>query len=149
MRLATPSPIARRPRRGFSLIEAMVVVAIMGVLFAMALPTFGRAVEQAQADIAAANLRALWAAERLYWLDNRVYTADLSALQSLGLIDPTLLSSSNYTYAVSAPDAATFTATATRAGSAKWSGTLAIDQNGAASGSITAAGENPITPGFQ
>ena len=80
----------RASNRGFSLVELMVAVAIMGVLAAFAIPAYRRALEQSRVDMAGANLRAIWAAERLYWLENQSYTQDLGQLQTLGLLDPVL-----------------------------------------------------------
>jgi type II secretory pathway pseudopilin PulG len=122
----------------------------MGVLIAVGIPTFGRAVEQSRADLAAANLRAVWSAERLYWLENNTYTTDLSALQALGLLDPTVVTAATvYVYQVPSADAASFTATATRTGSRQWTGTLSMDQSGTLSGSIQASGQPTIVPAFQ
>jgi prepilin-type N-terminal cleavage/methylation domain-containing protein len=75
---------------GFTLMELMVVLVIMGVLAAFAIPSYRRAIEQSRADIAGANLRAIWAAERSYWLETQEYTEDLSLLTRLGLLDPRL-----------------------------------------------------------
>ncbi len=66
--ISEPSP---RRSRGYSLMEMMLVLTIMGVLIAMCAPTYQQAMEQARADVAAANLRAIWSAERLYWLTNQ------------------------------------------------------------------------------
>ena len=86
------STIASRASRtrsyGFTLVELMVVVAVVGVMAAFAVPSYYRAVEQSRVDIAGANLRAIWAAERLYWLNNQTYTTNLQTLQNLGLLDP-------------------------------------------------------------
>ncbi|HZU36822.1 MAG TPA: type IV pilin protein [Gemmataceae bacterium] len=140
----------RASRPGFSLVEVVVVITVMAVLISFAMPTFGVAIEQANADIAAANLRAIWTAERLYWLENRTYTTDLSALESAGLLDSAIVTgSSQYAYAVSAADASTFSATATRIASQRWSGAFAIDQTGTVSGSLQAAGQTAIAPGFE
>jgi prepilin-type N-terminal cleavage/methylation domain-containing protein len=137
-------------RRGWSLVEVMVVVTVMSVLIAMTIPSFHRSVEQSRADIAGANLRAIWSAERLYWLENRTYTSDLSELQSLGVLDPTIVSATNwYVYAVSAADATSFTATATRTGSSLWAGQFSIDETGVLSGVVQASGEPDVVPGFQ
>src|SRR4051794_10467781 len=79
---------SRTRRRGYSLMEVAVVVTLMSVILSMTAPSFQRAVETTRADLAAANLRALWAAERFYWLEYRTYTDDLSRLAALGLLDP-------------------------------------------------------------
>ena len=83
-----PSRLTGRPRKGFTLIEAMTVVTMMAIISAMAVPSFRLAMEESKADIAQANLRAIWAAERFYWMSNRQYTEDINTLVSLGLLDP-------------------------------------------------------------
>jgi prepilin-type N-terminal cleavage/methylation domain-containing protein len=165
----TTSRIARRPaRRAFTLVEMMVVAALIGILAAMAAPSYQRAIEQARADVAAANLRAIWAAERLYWLENHTYTTNLSKSQppsslpglvELGLLDKTLpLDSTSATYKTggyyytidSNPTSTTFTARATHMTDSQWSGSFTIDQNGVIppQNSVT-DGTCAITPGFQ
>lgn len=137
-------------RRGVSLIELMVTVTLIGILASFATPSFQRAMNQSRADIAGANLRAIWSAERCYWLDNRTYTTNLSQLESLGLIDPSIVAASSfYVYAVTAADGNSFTATATRTGSAKWSGQFVIDETGVVTGEVQATSESSIVPGFQ
>jgi prepilin-type N-terminal cleavage/methylation domain-containing protein len=92
MQLSSSNMSSRASRRstGFTLVELMVVVAIVGVMAAFAVPSYYRAVEQSRVDIAGANLRAIWAAERLYWLSNHTYTTDLGTLKELGLLDPNI-----------------------------------------------------------
>ncbi len=137
-------------RRGLSLVELMVAVTIMGVLMSMAAPSFHRAVDQSRADIAAANLRAIWSAQRCYWLDNRTYSTDLAQLQSAGLLDSSIVSAATfYTYAIPVADTTTFTATATRINSTRWAGQFVIDETGAVTGAVTATGELSLIPGFQ
>ena len=128
----------------------MVVMTVIAILVTLAVPHYNRAMEQSRANIAAANLRAIWSAERLYWLENHTYSADLTALQAAGLLDPQIvLATSGYVYQVSAADSNTLTADATRAGSTAWSGAYQIDQTGLVSGTIRGAGQTPIVPGFQ
>jgi len=128
----------------------MMVVTVMGILISLSVPSFHRALEQSRADIAGANLRALWSAERLYWLEYRTYTTDLSQLQSLGLVDPTIVSAATpYLYAIHFADSNAFSATATRTGSGRWSGECAIDATGTVSGVVQATRVADITPGFQ
>ena len=46
-------------RRGFTLMEVVIVLTIMGILIALPAPMFLRAIEQSKLDAAAANLRHL------------------------------------------------------------------------------------------
>lgn len=134
-----------RRRLGFSLIELMVVVAILGVLVASAAPSFRRSIEQSRADIAVANLRAVWAAQRIYWLENREFAEGLVDLESSGmsLIDTTISNAvSPYTYAITEADETSFTATATRAGSDSWSGVFTMDETGAITGTVSDGGRS-------
>ncbi|MEN6451978.1 MAG: prepilin-type N-terminal cleavage/methylation domain-containing protein [Thermoguttaceae bacterium] len=116
-------------RRGFTLVELMIVTAVIGVMAVMCIPTYQRAIEQSRADIAAANLRAIWAAERLYWLEHRVYTNSLADLSDMGLLDPTpAIGNYSYSAPVVSSDGTAFSATATtNSGS---TATITIDQNG-------------------
>ncbi len=137
-------------RRGFSLIEVMLVLLVIGILVSMSAPSFHRCIQQSRADIAGANLRAIWSAQRLYWLEYRTYTSDLSELESLDLLDPTIISgTSRYGYTIPSADASTFTAAATRTGSVRWTGQLTIDESGVLAGAIQATGQPDIVPGFQ
>jgi prepilin-type N-terminal cleavage/methylation domain-containing protein len=140
--------VRNRPagRSGFSLVEMMVVVVVIGILSAMAAPSFNKAVEQSRANIAYANLRAIWAAERVYWLENHAYTG-LSSLQTLKLVDIPSDSTSvgGYTYAAS-QNGDDFTATATRDSGSGWSGSFQTNSSGTITGSISGGGTT-ITPG--
>ena len=135
-------------RAAWSLLELLVVLVVVGVMLTISAPSFRRAVEQSRADIAAANLRAIWAAQRLYWLDQHTYTSNFADLQPL--LDPSIPSSSSvYVYSIGSADGSTFTATATRTGSGTWSGQFTIDQTGAVSGSLQGTDGTSIVPGFQ
>ena len=147
--------IARRARstnrraRGLTLIEVLVVMTVMSVLLAMAGPSFHRTVEQSHADLAGANLNAVWNAQRFYWLEHHTYSTSITELQSLELLDSSLTgATARYSYGISSADDATFTAAATRTGSSRWAGSFTIDQMGTAGGFIQATGHPNITPGF-
>lgn len=128
----------------------MVVLTVMGILVALSVPSYQRALEQSRADIAVANLRALWSAERLYWIEYHAYAADLSRLQSLGLLDPAVvLSTTGYVYTVTSAGSNNFKAVAVRSGSSRWTGEFSLDETGLIAGVVKAAGEPEITPGYQ
>ena len=138
----------------------MVVLTVIGVMITLAIPGYTRALEQSQANIAAANLRAIWAAEQWWWLENGTYTGNLqtdlaNTNNNNNLIDPQIATAATpYRYSLVLIDSNHFTATATLAGSTGgWSGSFTIDQTGQFptqyTQQISAAGQNPITAAFQ
>jgi prepilin-type N-terminal cleavage/methylation domain-containing protein len=137
-----------RRRGGFSLIEVMVVLTLIGILVMFSAPSFQMVLEQSRADVACANLRAVWAAQRLYWIEYRVFTPDLGRLQSLGVLDPAVASAArDYSYQINSADANAFSAAATRIGSPRWTGQFTIDSTGTLDGSVQAGDGSQISPG--
>ncbi len=61
----------RRGRSAFTLIELLIVIAIVGVLAALLLPVFNRAKEASRASACLSNLHQLGVALQLYVQDNR------------------------------------------------------------------------------
>ena len=137
----------RHFRRGATLLEMGISITIMGVLLALVVPSFRRVSEQSRVDAAAQYLRSVWCAERIYWLENRTFTDSLPTLNNMGLIDSKLLAATNgFTYAISDVASDEFTVTAQRTGSASWTGTLQIKQDGEVTGFIADAGGTVLTP---
>ncbi len=79
---------------GFTLIELMVVVLIIAILIAIAIPTFLGARTRAQDRAAQSNLRNAFAAEKVVYTDDQVYTETPANLTA---VEPSL----NYTAATS------------------------------------------------
>jgi type IV pilus assembly protein PilA len=74
-----------REEGGFTLIELMVVVLIIAILIAIAIPTFLGARKRAQDKQAQSNIRNGLTAEKTYYVDNQAYTetvADLTPIES-------------------------------------------------------------------
>ncbi|MFC1646219.1 prepilin-type N-terminal cleavage/methylation domain-containing protein [Candidatus Omnitrophota bacterium] len=65
---------------GFTLIELVVVVVIIGILSSIALPLYNRVVEKSRTAEAYATLGAILSAQKRYVLEHDVYADDLDDL---------------------------------------------------------------------
>jgi type IV pilus assembly protein PilA len=72
-----------RDERGFTLIELMVVVMIIGVLVVIALPTFLGARVRAYDAAAHSDARNAFAAEKAYYSDTLTYTTDPATMTAI------------------------------------------------------------------
>ena len=73
----------RRHQSGFTLIEVMVVVVILGILAALIVPKIMSRPDEARAIAAKQDVAALAQALKLYRLDNRRYPSTEQGLQAL------------------------------------------------------------------
>jgi prepilin-type N-terminal cleavage/methylation domain-containing protein len=71
--------LIQRSRKGFTLVEIMIVVAIIGLLAVMALPTFTRSRALAQARACENNLRQLEAAKQVWGMEKGKSSTDVPA----------------------------------------------------------------------
>lgn len=67
-------------KRGFTLIELMIVVAIIAFLAMVSIPSFKKFLSKAKRTEAHMNLNALATAEKIYWAEHGTYSNDLQAL---------------------------------------------------------------------
>jgi general secretion pathway protein G len=73
----------RSVEQGFTLLEIMVVVVIIGLLVAIVAPNFMGQIDTAAINRAKADIRGIEAALNLYRLDNFRYPSTLEGLQAL------------------------------------------------------------------
>jgi type IV pilus assembly protein PilA len=66
-------PVMNKLKRGFTLIELMIVVAIIGLLAALAIPNFIKFQARSKQSEARSNLKAVFTAEKSYYGDKQIY----------------------------------------------------------------------------
>ncbi|MFO1224791.1 MAG: type IV pilin protein [Burkholderiaceae bacterium] len=127
-----PGPTHRRAG-GFTLIELMVVVAVLGILAAVAYPSYMNSVRKSRRADAKTALLDLAARQERWMSTNNAYTATAAQL-GLAALPASVLSGSQayYQLSVSNVTATTFTATATALGDQAndGCGDFSIDQAG-------------------
>jgi prepilin-type N-terminal cleavage/methylation domain-containing protein len=72
--------MGRLKHTGFTLIELMIVVAIIGILAAIAVPNFLKFQGRSRQSEAKANLKAMFTAERAYYQQNNTYSPLINAI---------------------------------------------------------------------
>ncbi len=122
----------RKPSSGFSLIELMIAVAVVGILAAIAIPAYTDYVRRGKTQEATSALADARVKLEQYFQDTRTYAGWLSATCS-----PTISGTKYFTYACTNMTATTYTITATGVatqGMTNYSYT--IDQNNAKTSSV-------------
>jgi type IV pilus assembly protein PilE len=105
-----------RRRSGFTLIEALIVVAVIAVLAAIAVPMYQDSVRNARRADAVAALTAVQQAQERWRGNHAAYTTELTAAPTAsppGLGLPALSPSGHYTIAIDTATATGYTVVAT------------------------------------
>jgi len=129
-------------RSGFTLLEIIIVIIIVGVLASLALPRFFSTVEFSRSTEALASITAVrQSLERCYLQRSGTYVGCSTNPLSLDLEDPSLSPNAHFTYGISGQGVATYTITATRlsrdGGTITDTITLAQDATGVSRGGTT------------
>jgi type IV pilus assembly protein PilA len=73
-------PVMNKLKRGFTLIELMIVVAIIGLLAALAIPNFIKFQARSKQSEAKSNLKAIFTAEKSYYGDKQIFVDMLDVI---------------------------------------------------------------------
>ncbi|HHU18797.1 MAG TPA: type II secretion system protein [Bacilli bacterium] len=75
--------------KGFTLVELLAVIVILGIIVAIAIPAIGKVIEKAEEDADKAEVTMIIDAARLYDLQNdATYPVSVGTLISEGYLDP-------------------------------------------------------------
>ena len=97
--------------RGITLMELMIVVIIVGILAAVAYPSYRECAARAKRNEAKAELLKIATNQERFYLNNNTYTNDMTQL-GFPVSDDFVTESGSYTIDVAGADASNFTATA-------------------------------------
>jgi type IV pilus assembly protein PilE len=122
-----------RGKRGVTLLEVMVVVVIVGILAAVAIPAYNNYVTRSRRSDAFTALETVRAAQEMYRAEKGFYASDFVDGGGTTVIAgcSTTMAGNNYTVGVSRTDSTHFTATATPQNKQAGDFYFQVDQDGA------------------
>lgn len=123
-----------RPLCGFTILELLIVVIIIGILATLAIPQYAKSTERAKCSQAEGILKSMHTAQFDYYADNLQYTSAVTDLESYTGAK-FFSDGSNDDWAFTTTGGAdTFTVTATRKKGPHSGGDINLDQDGVWSG---------------
>lgn len=141
----TIEPLARRRMNGFTLIELMIAVAVVGILLAVALPSFMDSIRKGRRSEAFAALSAIQQAQERWRSNRAAYTTTLA---DLGVTSAVSTPGGYYTLSIASASATGYVLTAVGSGSQLSDGqcaNLGVEMNGGAIRYASCTGCAPAT----
>ena len=129
-------------KSGFTLLEIIIVIIIVGVLASLAMPKFFKTVEYSRSTEALGSLGAIRRAMDVCYQPTRQYTP-CNAFSVLSIEDPGTIAGAHWTYTIPATAANTYTIRATRTtvdGGNSVNDWIQINEQGAKTGNGNFAG---------
>ncbi|MFH2137709.1 MAG: type IV pilin protein [Candidatus Omnitrophota bacterium] len=116
-------------KKGFSLIEILMVVVIIGILVTVAVPSYTRTIERAKMGQAKSDLNNMRKAQLEWFTENQAFTQNLGDLE--GTIGGNFHNTDDWTYTIPAIDnaALTFSLQAARQSGAESGQNIFLDQD--------------------
>ena len=129
MRSQRPTPDSKL-RHGFTLMELMITVVIVGILASMAVARYQRTIERGYWQTARDILQTIYSGEIVHWTTNSQYFAPAASADwpNIHMDDPNGVIPVTFTVVVGVGPPPTFTATATRNGGPCDTRTQTVDQ---------------------
>ena len=119
--------IKKYNRKGFTLVEVLIVVIIIGILASIGIPQFADSIEKAKGGEARAGLGHIQTGEKIYYAEKEYYTTNLSDLDIN-------LTQKYWSFVISTPTSFSFIATVTRLGGTRSGQTIIMDEKSNVSG---------------
>ncbi|PIP68095.1 MAG: hypothetical protein CO035_07810 [Candidatus Omnitrophica bacterium CG_4_9_14_0_2_um_filter_42_8] len=115
------SEIKKYRSRGFTLVEVLIVVIIIGILASIGTPQFAASIEKAKGGEARAGMGHIQTGEKIYYAEREYYTTNLSDLDIN-------LTQTYWSFVITTPTSNSFIATATRLGGTYSGQTIIMDE---------------------
>lgn len=113
--------------KGFTLVEVLIVVIIIGILASIGIPQFATSIEKAKGAEARAGLGNIQTAEKIYYAEKEYYTTNLSDLDIN-------LPQKYWSFVITTTPSTTFIVTVTRLGGTHSGQTIIMNEKSIFSG---------------
>lgn len=138
---------SQHSQAGFSLMELLMVMAIIIMLSLAAVPNFRQIVEETRVERAVGELDSLWLHQRLHYLQTGRFALTLDELNQAGLLPAGADGgTTGYDFKVRLDSDGLHKLQAVRDGDSGWHGTIELNQRGHLGGKLSNGGGDEVHP---